>query len=62
MFLKNSLTVSTLVTFIIVGIMMAYLVNLSTITSILLNPFKVGNSGIKFMLTTSKGCDGTGMD
>ena len=59
--LKNSLAVSTSVTLVVVGTMMAYLVSLSTITSMLSNPFEVGNSGMKSMLATSKGCDGIGM-
>lgn len=62
MCLKNSLAVSSSVTLVVVGTMMAYLVSLSTITSMLSNPCEVGNSGIKSMLMTSKGCEGTGMD
>jgi len=48
--LKNSFAVSTSVIFVVMGTMLAYLVSLSTITSMLSNPFEFGNSGIKSML------------
>lgn len=59
--LKNNLAVSSSVTLVVVGMKIAYLVSLSTITRILSNPSERGNSGMKSMLTTSKGCDGIGI-
>jgi len=58
--LKNSLAASTSVTFVVLGTMKAYLLSLSIITSILSNPFEVGNSSMSPMLMTLKGCDGIG--
>ena len=59
--LKNNLGVSSSIILVVVRIMLAYLVSLSMITKMLLNPLETGNSGIKSILTTSKGCDGIGM-
>jgi hypothetical protein len=55
---KNNLVVLTSVMVVVVGIKIAYLVSLSTMTRILLNPLERGNSGIKSIETTSNGWDG----
>lgn len=59
--LKNSFAVSTSVILVVVGTIIAYLVSLSTITKMLSNPLEIGNSGMKSILTTSKGCEGIGI-
>jgi hypothetical protein len=59
--LKNKVAVSTSVIFVIVGINILYLVNLSTITKMLSNPLDKGSSGIKSIDTTLKGWDGMGI-
>lgn len=53
--LKNNFVVSSSVILVEAGIMIVYLVSLSMITKMLLNPLETGNSGIKSILTTSKG-------
>jgi hypothetical protein len=61
MWWKNRVAVLTLEIEVVVGIKMAYLVSLSTITKILSNPSDSGNSGMKSMETTLKGKVGIGM-
>ena len=55
------MAVRTLDMEVVVGIKIAYLVSLSTMTKMLSNPLDKRSWGIKSIETTSKGWDGIGM-
>ena len=61
MCLKNSSAVASSVIDVEHGMNVPNLVSLSTITRILLKPSDVGKSGMKSIVTTSKGRSGIGM-
>ena len=61
MCLKKSLAVSSSVILVEQGMKIPYLVNLSTMTRMLSNPFDFGSSGIKSIDMTSNGLVGMGI-